>query len=145
MYRNNGLGAFRNLGFDEIRIQIVGRFIDIDEDGGGADGAHRFRGREKSKRRDDNLVPRSHAQRAKADDQGVRAGVQPHRVLHAEVLGDFRLERFYVGAHDELAAFERPFNGLSQFGHEAIYLTGKIQNGNSHGFSLTGFADGGIG
>lgn len=64
-------------------------------------------GKERKRRRDDS-VARTHAQRAQLGHERAGAGVDADRVPDAEILGHFFVESFYLGAKDELPPSVQP-------------------------------------
>ena len=73
VHRNDGAGPARHLGRDLGRVQVVRRWIDVDEDRRRAHAGNRTRRREKRVRRRDDLVAGADVLRHQADEQGIAA------------------------------------------------------------------------
>lgn len=130
---HDGAGAGRDLFADAFRVDVVRVWVDVREDGCGADGADAFGGGEEGEGCGDDLVAGADVQGSQADDQGVGAAVHADGVFHAEVIGDFLFEREDVWPHDELPGTHDALHGGVQFVPQFVDFGGEVEDGNAGG------------
>jgi hypothetical protein len=122
MNRNNGLGARRDRGRDQSRIDVVSLRIDIDIHGPRTrikDG--RSRGDE-GERRGDHFLARAYAGRQQSQMQRTGSGIGSDAVLRSVKGCELLLKRRHFRAQNKLAGFERPGDGFIDFRFDAVIL-----------------------
>jgi hypothetical protein len=112
----------RDASCDVGRIEIERRGLDLGEDGRRAAPRDRLGRRVERERRADHLVARADPERVEDEHERVGAVSDPHRLLHAQVLGCLALEALDLRAEDEAAALERPGERLFQLRDERRVL-----------------------
>ena len=93
---HDGPGPVGNSRGDLCHIHIQTHRIDIDKDGFGCDHHYRIRGRDKSKRRRNDLVTLGNSHRFVAKEQAARAAVNGHGTFSSNVAckGIFEFAKF---------------------------------------------------
>ncbi len=101
--RHDGLGLGTDGVFDQIRIEVVGARVDVDEHRCGAEQGDRLGGGDEAEGGGDDLVAGADLQRHQGHDQGVGAARGRDAVANADIVGQPFLHLADLGAEDVLA------------------------------------------
>src|SRR5579871_200220 len=106
MNRDNRLRAAVNQRFDLGGIEIEGPRLNIDEDRCCSQETHNIGGSNKRKGGNNDLVSGADTAGAQTENQSIGSGSNSHRILPAAVLSNLLLQRFDLGAKNEMLPFE---------------------------------------
>jgi hypothetical protein len=96
------LGARRDGGFEQTRVEVVGARVDVHEHRLRAGKRDHLAGRNEGERRRDHFVAAADAVRHQGDQQRVGAARRADAMLDADVLGELALQLLVFRAENEL-------------------------------------------
>jgi len=132
MNGDNGLGLRGDAGLDQIRIDIVGTGIDIDEDRGRSEACDGTGGGKESKGGGYYFVTGFDAEGHHADEQGVGAAGKADGTGGTAVVGDLAFELFDGGAQGEQLSFADGIDSGLYLGLDGSILSFEVKERNLH-------------
>ncbi len=122
----------RDGALDELRIEIAGRGIDIDEDGHGAAISDRFGRGEKRVRRGDHFIVGLNAERQQSQMERRRPAAERDAMPGAAEIREFPLESLDFRAQHERRVLADAVERRQDFVPQLRVLRLQIENGNLH-------------
>ncbi len=105
----------RDRSFELVRVDVKRVRVDVDEDGRRTQQRDALSRREERKRRRDDLVAWTDAQRAQPDHQRIGARVDGDGMFGAQIRSDFGLECRHFRPHNEVRRAHHALRGCREF------------------------------